>query len=114
MSSVEERSSASPAPSGLLRAGRTAAPPARRKRRRRLGWLAVLVVLLGAAVFVVAAESVSLVRHAKRAQASLEAFKTALQSNDPTAAQRDLRDADAQLAAADRRYHSSALSFARH
>ena len=115
MSSVEERSSAAPAPSGgLLRIGGRSDRTGRSKRRRRLGWLALVVLIIGAAAFVVAAESVSLVRHAKRAQASLEAFKVALQNNDPSGAQRDLRDADAQLAAAGARYRSTPLSFARH
>ena len=118
MSSVEERSSAtasSGSPSGgLLRVGGRSDRTGRKKGRRRLGWLALLIVVIGAAAFVVAAESVSLVRHAKRAQASLEAFKAALQNNDPTGAQRDLRDADAQLAAADSRYRSTPLTFARH
>ena len=122
MSSVEERSSATPtspgaSSSGLLRFGGRSSRSGRAGRRtgrRRLGWAVLLVLLIGAVAFVVAAESVSLVRHAKRAQASLEAFKAALSNNDPTGAQRDLRDADAQLAAADSRYRSAPLTIARH
>src|SRR5947209_2716400 len=113
MSSVEERSSATPTDSPLRVGGRPVRT-GRRNGRRRLGLLALLIILIGAAVFVIAAESVSLVRHAKRAQASLEAFKAALQANDAPGAQRDLRDANAQLAAADGRYRSTALTFARH
>jgi hypothetical protein len=44
----------------------------RRKRRtRRVGYLGVFVILLAVAAFVVAAEALSLVRHARQAQASL-------------------------------------------
>jgi hypothetical protein len=107
MSSVDERSTAAPAPPD-----EPGAP--KRRRWRRLGWVALIIVIIGAAAFVVAAESLSLVRHAKRAQASLEAFKASLQSNDATAANRNLRNADAELAAAQKRYDSTALSIARH
>ena len=73
-----------------------------------------IVAIVAAAVFVVVAESLSLVRHAKQAQASLEAFKTALKNNDSVSAARDLRNADLALAAARSSYHSTPLTIARH
>ncbi|MGN6521829.1 MAG: hypothetical protein ACTHMZ_01250, partial [Actinomycetes bacterium] len=66
----------------------------------------LLVIVAG---FVVVAESLSLIRHAKQAQASLEAFKSSRQNNDSPGAQRHLRDADASLAAARHRYDSVPL-----
>ena len=112
MSSVEERSAAAPTPLG----SQLSSPRPRRtrtKRRRRLARTLILLFLVVAA-FVVIAESLSLVRHARAAQASLEAFKASLQNNDTVGAQRHLQDADTQLAVARRRYHSAPLAVASH
>jgi hypothetical protein len=100
--SVEERSPAPVLPPQPPRS------PRRAKRRLRLARTIILVVLIVGAVVVVA-ESLSLVRHAKQAQASLEAFKTSLKNNDSAAAARHLHDADASLAVAHRRYDSVPL-----
>ncbi|MDT4918921.1 MAG: hypothetical protein QOH89_3621, partial [Pseudonocardiales bacterium] len=66
------------------------------------------------AAVVVIAESVSLVRDARHAEASLESFKSSLQNNDSTGASRHLRDADASLVAARHRYNSAPLRVVRH
>jgi hypothetical protein len=120
MSSVDERSAAGPPPAdplstGVGGSGRSARPkrPARSKRRRRLARTLILLLILVAG-FVVVAESLSLVRHARAAQASLEAFKTSLQNNDAPGAQRHLRDADASLSVARHSYDSLPLVIARH
>lgn len=83
-------------------------------RPRRVLLSVAIVAVVGVAAFVVVAESLSLIRHAKQAQASLEAFKTALKNNDSPGAARDLRNADLALAAARSRYHSTPLTIARH
>jgi hypothetical protein len=70
-----------------------------------------LIIVAG---FLVVAESLSLVRHARQAQASLEAFKTSLQANDVPGAKRHLQDADASLLVARHRYDSLPLVVARH
>ena len=109
MSSVDERSEVTAVPPPDPRRRLTAG----RRRRFRLARTIVLVFLIVGA-FVVVAESLSLVRHAKQAQASLEAFKTSLKNNDSAGAARHLRDADLSLGQARRRYNSLPLEFMRH
>ena len=109
MSSVDERSKVTAVPPPDPRPRLTAG----RRRRFRLARTIVVVFLIVGA-FVVVAESLSLVRHAKQAQASLEAFKTALKNNDSAGAARHLHDADLSLAVARRRYNSAPLAFMRH
>ena len=101
MTSVGERPVTESAPPPVPRRGR---------RWRRLGYALVVVIVLGVIGFVVAAETVSLVRHAKRAQASLESFKTALKAGDNVAASRNLAAANAELARAHKSYESFPLS----
>src|SRR3954469_11167778 len=109
MSSVDQRSAASVTPPPASR------PPTRSSaaRRRRLARTLILgVLIVGGLIAVV--YSVSVVRHARHAEAELRAFKTALQANDSSAASRHLADADAQLAVAHRRYDSVPLKVLRH
>lgn len=89
-------------------------PVALERRRRRLRWALLAALLIAVVGFVVVAETVSLVRHAKRAQSSLEAFKTALKAGDNAAATRDLAAADAALAQAHKNYHSFPLNLVSH
>ncbi len=85
------------------------------RRRRRLwfvgGGVLVLLLLVAFGAFV-GAETVKMVKHAKRAQSSLEAFKTALAAGDDAAATRDLTNANAELAIARRAYGSFPLRVA--
>src|SRR3954447_21383618 len=109
MSSVDQRSAASVTPPPASR------PPTRSSaaRRRRLARTLILgVLIVGGLIAVV--YSVSVVRHARHAEAELRAFKTALQTGDTSAATRHLRDADAELAVAHRRYDVLPLQVLRH
>src|SRR4051794_26996507 len=108
MSSVEQRSAASVTPPPASR------PPTRPSaRRRRLArTLIVVVLIIGGLVAVV--YSISMVRHARRAEAALQAFKVSLQSGDSSAASRHLRDADAELAVAHHSYDVLPLQVLRH
>ena len=88
---------------------------AERPRRRWVRWLLVgglVVVLVGVFAALVAAQTLSMVRHAKSAQSSLEAFKTALSAGDDKAASRDLGSANVELAAARKAYGSVPLKVA--
>jgi hypothetical protein len=105
MSSVEQRSAAAVSPPP---ASRPTSRPASADRRWRLARNVILAVLIVFGV-VALAFSVSLVRHARAAQSQLEGFKSSLQHNDASGASRHLRDADAQLAVAHRRYSSLPL-----
>src|SRR3954447_4229483 len=108
MSSVEQRSAASVTPPPASR------PPTRPSaRRRRLARTLIIVVLIIGALLAVV-YSISMVRHARRAEAALQAFKVSLQSGDSSAASRHLRDADAELAVAHHSYGVLPLQVLRH